>query len=310
MKRTLSDQEWMQRALHLAQKAALKGEIPVAALVVGPEGLISSALNTRERHQTPLGHAELIALHKASKARQSWRLADCTLYVTLEPCPMCAGAIQQARLARVVYGAKDVKGGGAGSIYNILQDERLNHQVEITSGVLGNECSGLMSSFFKNKRKEVKILKNQRIDRDRVSVVVIHGGKILGFYAEDPTSKKNYFFIPGGAIEPSESYLQAAARECFEETGYKVHVHEDTAFTKAYEFFWDGKNYFTKTTFYLATLAESWTKPGVVKDAGYHRGVDWLPVKNIPETFSYQSEILGAVQKLLKTSQKRRSLKV
>lgn len=305
----IEDIKWMRKALNLAQKAAGKGEVPIAAIVVGPEGLVSYAINTRERHQTPLGHAELVALHKAAKKRKSWRLSDCTLYVTLEPCVMCAGAIQQSRIHRVVFGASDPKGGGVKSLFSILNDPRLNHSVSVTSGVLESECTLLLQSFFKDRRHENKLKKTQKIYRHRSSVVVVHDKKILGFHAVDPTSKAPYFFIPGGAIEPGETPAESAARECMEETGYAVQIHENTAFERQYDFLWNGHINHCKTTFFLGTLAQPWQPPGKIEDASYHQGVEWLDIKKIHDAFKYHQDILWAVQKLLKTSQKKSTLR-
>lgn len=304
-----TDIQWMQKALSLAKKAAVRGEVPVAALVVGPEGLISYAINTRERQQTPLGHAELFALHKAAQKRGSWRLNDCVLYVTLEPCLMCAGALQQARLERVVYGASDPKGGAVESLYQALSDERLNHQVGVTGGVLAKECAEVLHSFFQERRDLKKQEKAQKIYRERTSVIVLHKNQILGFQAIDPTSQTPYFFLPGGGLEDGESLAQSAARECLEETGYKVHILEETAFERCYDFTWNGEVYACKTTFFVAQLAEDWKAPQIVQDASYHKGVQWLDVKNIPQVFSYHSDILWAVQKLLKTAQKKSALR-
>lgn len=303
------DAKWMQKALELAKKAAFKGEVPIAALIVGPEGLISYAINTRERQQTPLGHAEIFALHKASQKRQSWRLTDCTLYVTLEPCLMCAGAIQQARIGRVVYGAADPKGGAVESLYTVLSDARLNHNVNVTSGVRASECSDLLQDFFKNRRDEIKTEKSQKIFRDRASVIVVHDNKILGFHAIDPTSQVPYFFMPGGAIEPGETPALCAARECLEETGYPIRVLEETAFERKYDFFWNGAIHSCRTIFFVGQLTQEWRPPHKIDDADYHRGVEWLDVKNIPEVFKYNRDILWAVQKLLKTARKKSALR-
>lgn len=303
----------MQIAVKLAHKAARKGEVPVAAVVVGPEGLVSYAINSRERQQTPLGHAELFALHKASQKRRNWRLADCTLYVTLEPCLMCAGAIQQSRIQRVVYGASDLKAGAVESLYHVLEDPRLNHQTQVTSGVLKAECSELLQSFFKNRRDENKknngLAQTLKIPRKRASVVVIYDGKILGFHATDPTSGAKYFFLPGGAIEPHESPAESAARECLEETGYEVKILEDTAFERKYDFAWDGQIYASHTVFYVAELERPWQPPQAVQDAAYHQGVEWMDIRKVPQLFAYHRDILWAVQKLLKTAQKRSALR-
>lgn len=303
------DQKWMKQALKLASKAAQKGEIPVAALVVGPEGLISYAINIRERQQTPLGHAEIFALHKASQVRHSWRLEDCTLYVTLEPCLMCAGAIQQARLKRVVFAAADPKAGAVKSLYQILNDSRLNHQVKVVGGLLADESIDLLQSFFRRRRHEKKTIKTQKVFRDRSSVVVFHKNKILGFHAVDLTSNKPYFFIPGGAIEQGETPAQTAIRECFEETGYKIRILEETFLEKHYDFLWNGKINHCRTVFYLAVLNQEWNPPHKIEDADYHKGVDWLDIKFIPEIFGYNKDILAAVQKLLKTAKKKSVLR-
>jgi tRNA(adenine34) deaminase len=300
------DEYWMKKALQLASKAALRGEVPVAAIVVGPEGLISHAINTRERQQTPLGHAEIMALHKASKKRNSWRLSDCTLYVTLEPCVMCSGAIQQARLARVVYGAADEKAGAVKSLYRVLNDPRLNHQVEVSSGICAEESTDLLQNFFRNRRDEKKAEKAERIYRERSSVIVLHKNKILGFHAVDPTSKVPYFFLPGGGIEPGESAAATSERECMEETGYKIKILEDTAFEKKYDFPWNGELFSTKTVFFLGVLDEAYREPGTVTDGDYHKGVAWLDIKKVPEIFGYTTEVLWAVQKLIKTAKKRK----
>lgn len=303
------DQKWMKKALDLAQKAAQKGEVPIAALVVGPKGLISSAINTRERQQTPLGHAELFALHKASQSRKSWRLEDCTIYVTLEPCVMCAGAIQQARIKKLVYGASDPKTGAVESLYHVLSDSRLNHQVEVVSGVLASESASLLQNFFQERREEKRLEQVQKVYRVRSSVVVIHKNKILGFHALDPISKTPYFFLPGGAIESGETPAESAVRECMEETGYKIHILEDTVFERKYDFFWNGKMNPCKTLFYLGVLDQEWSPPQNVQDAAYHKGVDWLDVKVIPQVFGYHRDILWAVQKLLKTAKKKSALR-
>ncbi len=151
-----SDEFWMKKALKLAQRAAERGEVPVGALVVRNGEQVASASNRREQWHTPLGHAELIALQRASQKLQAWRLLGCTLYVTLEPCVMCAGALVQSRIERVVYGAKDPKGGAMHSLFKIGEDERLNHRIETVSGVLEEECSQILKDFFKSRRLSKK----------------------------------------------------------------------------------------------------------------------------------------------------------
>lgn len=148
------DVKFMKMALKLARQSEHNGEVPIAALVVDKNGkIISKSSNLREQHTTVLGHAELVALHRACKKRGSWRLADCTLYVTLEPCFMCAGALVQTRIARVVFAAHDPKTGAVGSIADLSAHEKLNHRFEITSGVLADESSQLLKDFFRKKRK-------------------------------------------------------------------------------------------------------------------------------------------------------------
>lgn len=148
-----SDESWMRRALNLAMTAAEQDEVPVGALVVYRQRVIGSGWNQREQLKDPTAHAEMIAITQAASTLESWRLIDCTLYVTLEPCPMCAGAIVQARIPRVVYGARDPKAGAVDSLFRLLNDDRLNHAAEITSGVLAVECGSLLSEFFEAKRK-------------------------------------------------------------------------------------------------------------------------------------------------------------
>lgn len=149
------DHKFMQIAFKLAQKAEQKGEVPIGAVVVDGEGhIIAKASNTRETLNTVLGHAELLAIHRACKKKNSWRLIDCTLYVTLEPCFMCAGALSQARIKRVVFATHDPKGGAMGSLENLSTHAKLNHRFIADSGLMQNECSHLLKNFFKAKRKK------------------------------------------------------------------------------------------------------------------------------------------------------------
>lgn len=153
----LKDESFMKKAIQLAKQGQTQNEVPIGALIVDKNGkIIAKATNLRETHNTTLGHAELVAIHRACKKLGSWRLVDCTLYVTLEPCFMCAGALVQSRISRVVYGALDPKGGALHSLANIGSDKRLNHQFEIKSGVLQEECSALLKEFFKKKRQHKK----------------------------------------------------------------------------------------------------------------------------------------------------------
>ncbi len=142
----------MRMALSEAQAAQAEGEVPVGAVIVQNERVIASAHNQREQLRDPTAHAEMIAITQAAASVGDWRLLDCTLYVTLEPCTMCAGAIVLARVPRVVYGATDPKAGGVRSLFQLLEDERLNHRAEIVPGVLEQPCSALLSNFFREQR--------------------------------------------------------------------------------------------------------------------------------------------------------------
>lgn len=143
-----NDEEWMQVAIGEARLAQAKGEVPVGAVIVHGERVIGRGHNERESSQDPTAHAEMIALRQAANELGSWRLIDTTLYVTLEPCPMCAGALVNARVPRVVWGCDDPKAGATKTLYTIGSDERLNHRFECVPGVLGDECSELLSEFF------------------------------------------------------------------------------------------------------------------------------------------------------------------
>ena len=144
---------FMQFALQEAQAAAEEGEVPVGAVIVHEERrVIASDHNRREQLRDPTAHAEMLAITQAAEALGSWRLGDCTLYVTLEPCPMCAGAILQARIPKVVYGAGDPKSGAVQSLFTLLNDVRLNHQCSVVSGVLSEPCGEVLSRFFQHQR--------------------------------------------------------------------------------------------------------------------------------------------------------------
>lgn len=151
---TAEDNKFMLEALKEAELAKAKGEVPVGAIIVRNGQVIGRGHNLREKMRSPLAHAELLAIDEASLTLNSWRLEDCTIYVTLEPCPMCAGAIIQSRIERLVYGASDPKGGCAGTIINLVEDERFNHQVsENISGIMGKEVAEQLSSFFQELRE-------------------------------------------------------------------------------------------------------------------------------------------------------------
>lgn len=150
---TYTHEEMMQEAINEAEKARDIDEVPIGAVIVKDGSIIARAHNKREIAQQATAHAELLAIQKACEELGSWRLEGCSLYVTLEPCPMCAGAILQSRLETVVYGADDPKAGCAGTLMNLLQDERFNHQTNVFRGVLAKQCSELLTSFFKKLRE-------------------------------------------------------------------------------------------------------------------------------------------------------------
>jgi tRNA(adenine34) deaminase len=150
------DRRLMTLALAQAQAAAAEDEVPIGAIIVRDGHVLAAAHNQREQLRDPTAHAEMIAITQAATALDSWRLEDCTLYVTLEPCPMCAGAIVQSRVKRVVYGADDPKAGAVKSLYHLLEDSRLNHRAEVTAGVMAEECGQVLSQFFQQKRLKKK----------------------------------------------------------------------------------------------------------------------------------------------------------
>jgi len=142
----------MQMALQQAEQAYALGEVPVGAVIVHQGRVIAAAHNQREQLKDPTAHAEMISITQAAESMESWRLADCILYVTLEPCPMCAGAILNARIPHVVFGAADPKGGALTSVFKLLSDARLNHRAEIVQGVMDAQCGEILSRFFRSKR--------------------------------------------------------------------------------------------------------------------------------------------------------------
>ena len=148
-----ADEQYIRNALDLARDAAKRNEVPIGAVVVRDGAIIAGATNRTVRDQDPTAHAELLAIREASSKLDRWRLDDCTLYVTLEPCAMCAGAIVLARMKRVVFGAWDEKAGMAGSVGDLLRHPRLNHRPEVRAGVLAEECALLLEDFFRDQRE-------------------------------------------------------------------------------------------------------------------------------------------------------------
>ena len=146
------DHQFMRQAIEQAQLAALEGEVPVGAVLVRDGKVISKAFNQPITHHDPSAHAEMLALRAAAKAEENYRLPGSTLYVTLEPCTMCAGAMLHARVDRVVYGASDPKTGAAGSVLDVFSSKQINHQTTVEGGVMGEECGQLLRSFFKERR--------------------------------------------------------------------------------------------------------------------------------------------------------------
>ena len=159
-----NDEYFMRLAMEEAQKAEAIGEVPIGAVVVKDDQVIASAYNLRETEQRSIAHAELLAIDKACQKVGSWRLTDCTLYVTLEPCAMCSGAIVLSRVERVVFGATDPKGGCAGTLMNLLDDNRFNHQAEVTAGVCEEECGAMLSRFLSSIKMTNK--KKKRCERN------------------------------------------------------------------------------------------------------------------------------------------------
>lgn len=160
------DNYYMQIALEEAKKAGDLGEVPIGAIIVYNGQIIGRASNLRETTQNAVTHAELMAIQQACDAIGSWRLEETTLYVTLEPCPMCAGAIVQSRIPRVVYGARDPKAGCVDSLYRLLNDERFNHMCEVTEGIMAEQCGAILSDFFRQlriRKKEEKRIRQQQI---------------------------------------------------------------------------------------------------------------------------------------------------
>ena len=150
------DEKYMKQALAQAKKAKKIGEVPIGCVIVYQDKIIGRGYNRRKTDKSTLGHAEITAIKKASKTMGDWRLEDCTIYITLEPCPMCAGAIVQARISRCVVGTMNPKAGCAGSVMNLLNCEGFNHQVEFEDGVLHDECQNILQEFFKDLRIRLK----------------------------------------------------------------------------------------------------------------------------------------------------------
>ncbi len=146
------DERYMRMAIDAALIAEANGDVPIGTVIVHEGRLIAKAYNQREQLQDPTAHAEIIALTQAATALKLWRLHGCTIYVTLEPCPMCAGALVLARLDRLVYGCSDPKTGACGSLYDIARDGRLNHRLEVTAGVLADDCTRMLQDFFRQRR--------------------------------------------------------------------------------------------------------------------------------------------------------------
>ncbi|MEG9462917.1 MULTISPECIES: tRNA adenosine(34) deaminase TadA [Bacillus amyloliquefaciens group] len=157
----MNDEYYMREAIKEAKKAEAKGEVPIGAVLVLHDEIVARAHNLRETEQRSLAHAEMLAIDEACRKLGTWRLEDAVLYVTLEPCPMCAGAVVLSRVDKVVFGAFDPKGGCTGTLMNLLQEERFNHQAEVVSGVLGEECGEMLSAFFRKLRRQKKDLRKK-----------------------------------------------------------------------------------------------------------------------------------------------------
>lgn len=157
-----TDEKFMKEALKQAKKAYKREETPIGCVIVCHDRIIARGYNKRNWKKNTLAHAEILAIHKAGQVLGDWRLENCTLYVTLEPCPMCAGAIVQARIPRVVVGSMNPKAGCAGSVMNLLQEPGFNHQAELCTGVLAEECSRMMTGFFKELRNRKQVDTKQK----------------------------------------------------------------------------------------------------------------------------------------------------
>ena len=165
-----ADEKYMREAIKQAKKAYAIGEVPIGCVIVYQDKIIARGYNRRTIDKNTLAHAELQAIRKASKKMEDWRLEECTLYVTLEPCQMCAGALVQSRIDEVVIGSMNPKAGCAGSVLNLLQVDNFNHQVKITRGVLEGECSMMLSDFFRElreKKKRLKMLAKQQAEQEQ-----------------------------------------------------------------------------------------------------------------------------------------------
>ena len=167
MRKYTEDERFMKEAIRQARKAEAIGDVPIGCVIVSDGKIIARGYNKRNKNKTVLAHAELLAMSKACKKAGDWRLEECTMYITLEPCQMCAGAIVQARIPRVVIGSMNPKAGCGGSILNLLQMEEFNHQVDVTRGVLEEECSKMLSDFFRNLRRKQKAAKRQETEEKR-----------------------------------------------------------------------------------------------------------------------------------------------
>lgn len=164
MRKYTQDEKFMREAIRQAKKAEAIGDVPIGCVIVCDGKIIARGYNKRNKEKTVLAHAELVAMKKACKKMGDWRLEGCTMYITLEPCQMCAGAIVQARVDRVVVGSMNAKAGCAGSVLNLLEMQEFNHQVEVERGVLGEECSEMLSAFFRELRRKQKEAKRQAVE--------------------------------------------------------------------------------------------------------------------------------------------------
>lgn len=159
---SMTDEDYMRVAIGQARKAANTGDVPVGAVIVCRGKIIAKAHNRKENKQNALAHAEILAIEKACKKRKSWRLDACAMYVTLEPCAMCAGALAGSRIEKLYYGARDLRAGACGSAYRIADDGNLNHKIEVTEGLLREECAALVTDFFKDCRRQNKNKKSSK----------------------------------------------------------------------------------------------------------------------------------------------------